>query len=121
MGHGKYFQRFVAIGTLGLWTAFLIYTLLPSHLQYFSQSSCDAESKVVKWVFLLPVMFLIASVMIGKPELIAIMMLPILVITTSWMVALYRRRRHLWYRTGERRRPGFWDVWYGRFIPCFRR
>jgi hypothetical protein len=110
MGKGHFTQRFVALGTVAIWVAFLVYLLLPSHLQQFSQPSCEAESKLIRYTFLLPVMLFVEAVFYNILSLI-IAVAPLVIVTSCWIIAIYHRRHQLWYRTGARKRPGFWDVW----------
>jgi hypothetical protein len=112
LGRGKLHYRVMAIGTFALLVAFYIYILLPSHVQKFSQASCDAKSILVKANFLLPaifffVIFTYAGILPG-----ILVTLPFIFVAFSWVATVYIRRQELWYKSGKRRNPSFWDVWW---------
>lgn len=111
LGRGKLHYRMMAIGTLAVLVAFFIYILLPSHIQKFSQASCDAKSVLIKLNFFLPVIFFAALFTYGGLVPSVLVTLPFILIAFSWVATVYIRRHELWYKTGKRENPSFWSVW----------
>jgi hypothetical protein len=112
LGKGHLLKRMVALGTIVIWLAFFVYTLLSSNVSNFSQPSCDNRNKIVRLSYLAPFLLLLGRVDEGDDWLAVLVILPLLAIITAWGIAIHRRRRPLWYiANGTRRTPGFWVVW----------
>jgi hypothetical protein len=110
-GQGQLKQRLLALLTVGLWAAFVIYLLLPRDVSRFAQSNCDKDSPLVKRVFLAPFILFDGAISEDK-SLAAVMVAPFIVIILSWTAAIYLRKEALWNHSGVRKRPAFWVVWY---------
>jgi hypothetical protein len=111
LGRGKVHYRMLALGTVALLIGFFIYVMIPAHLQQFSQASCDAKSMLVKLSFLLPVILFAGVIIEGGLIGGIIVILPFALAVLSWVAGVYLRRHQLWYSTGRRKNPSFWDVW----------
>jgi hypothetical protein len=112
LGKGHLLKRIIALGTIVIWLAFYVYTLLPSHVSNFSQPSCDSRNNIVQLSYFAPFVIFTKDFEYGMDWLVVLVMVPLLAIMAAWGIAIYRQRRPLWYiANGTRRTPGFWNVW----------
>jgi NhaP-type Na+/H+ or K+/H+ antiporter len=112
LGKGHLLKQMISLGTVVIWLAFYIFTLLPSDVSHFSQPSCDDRNKFVKLSFLTPLVLIFGAVESHMLGFLAVLIAPLLAIAATWGIGIYRRRRQLWYiANGTRRTPGFWHVW----------
>jgi hypothetical protein len=109
-GKGQIKQRLLALLTVTIWGGFVIYLILPNHVSHFSQANCDKASPLVTQVFLAP--FILFKPLVKEEKGLAVtLVVPLLLIMTSWGVAIYLRRKALWAHAGRNKRPSFWVVW----------
>jgi hypothetical protein len=105
----RFWYRVTALFTFAVWAIFLGISLGLSH-EHYAQSSCQHRMKMINTIYLLP-FFLALGLMMEAPEAILIIVGPPAIVAISWGIAIFRRRKMLWYKNGVRRRPSFFDVW----------
>jgi hypothetical protein len=77
---------------------------------HYAQSNCAHRMKVIEWIYLLPIMGIIELVETSAQAGLVVATPPGLVVI-SWVVAIFLRRRTLWYKNGVFQWPSFFAVW----------
>jgi hypothetical protein len=77
---------------------------------HYAQSNCAHRMKVIEWIYLLPIAGIIGLAETGVEAGLVVATPPGLVVI-SWAVAIFLRRRTLWYKNGVFQWPSFFAVW----------
>lgn len=125
VGHRKQIPRTVVLIALAVWTALVIYIIIPTHLSHFAQPACERSpvfypdgpssgptfiQSVVQYFLFMPIVFVLGLAQVSKLGA-AIVTMPIQLVIAAWVVAILRRRREIWPQ-GKGYSPRFRTVWY---------
>lgn len=109
LGPGHVIPRIIVLSALLIWIGLVVYIMLPTHLSYFTQFSCDQQddSGLIKYFFFLPIVLFANHFTLVRQWIVT---LPIQIAIIAWTIAILLRRSEIWPK-GKRHSPRFWKVW----------